>query len=82
MFIEYKRYSNNTHVSKRAYQGSAGYNLWAGERKILKPQSRELIRLDFNIAIPEEYYGTIVGHSGLANIYGITVHNGTIDSNY
>lgn len=35
-----------------------------------------------NIAIPEEYYGSIAGHSGLANTYGITVRNGTIDSNY
>ena len=34
------------------------------------------------IAIPEGYYGRIVGCSGLANTHGITVHNGTIDSDY
>ena len=34
------------------------------------------------IAIPEGYYGRIVGCSGLANTHGITVHNGTTDSDY
>ena len=34
------------------------------------------------IAIPEGYYGRIVGRSGLANTHGITVHNGTTDSDY
>ena len=38
--------------------------------------------MDLIIAIPEGYYGRIVGHSGLANTHGITVHNGTIDSDY
>lgn len=34
------------------------------------------------ITVPEGYYGRIVGHSCLANICGITVHNGMIDSDY
>ena len=42
--------------------------------------NRELIRFDLFIAIPEGYYGRIVGRSGLANVHGITVYNGTIDS--
>ena len=32
--------------------------------------------------IPEGYFGRIVSRSGLANALGITVHNGTTDSNY
>ena len=57
MSIEYKRYSVNAHTPKTVYPGSAGYDLWAAERKVLKPWSRELIRLNFFIAIPEGYYG-------------------------
>ena len=28
------------------------------------------------------HYGGIIGHSGLANVHGITACNGTIDSDY
>ena len=48
----------------------------------MKPWRRKLIRLGLFIAIPEGYYGRIVGRSGLANVHGITVDNGTIDSDY
>ena len=82
MPIEHKRCSVNAHVPKRAYPSLAGYDLFAAERKVLKPWSRELIRLDLFIAITEAYYENIVGRSGLANVHGIAVHNGTIDLNY
>ena len=34
------------------------------------------------MAIPVRYNRSIFGHSGLANVHGITVHNGLIDLNY
>ena len=34
------------------------------------------------MAIPNGYYGIIVGRSGIGKKYGVMVHNGTIDSNY
>ena len=77
MSIESKTYCINADIPKRAYPGSAGYGLLAAETKVLKPWSRELIRLDLLMAIPKGYYGRIVGRS---NTHGITVHNGTIDS--
>ena len=79
MSIECKTCSNNAHVPKRAYPGSAGYDLWAAETKVLEPWSRELIRLDLFMAISEVYYGGIVGCSVLTNVHGISVHNGMID---
>ena len=48
----------------------------------MKPWGRTLIRLDLLTAIPEDYYRWIEGRSGLENICGIIVHNGTIDSDY
>ena len=41
-----------------------------------------MIKLDLNIAIPECYYGRVVGRSGLANTPGFIVHDGVIDSDY
>ena len=34
------------------------------------------------MSIPEGYYGRIVGWSGITNICGIIVHDGTTDSDY
>ena len=38
--------------------------------------------IKLSIAIPESYYGRIVGRSGLTNTRGIILHDGTIDSDY
>ena len=66
----------------RVYNGSAGYDLFANERKIIKPSGRALVRVDLNLAIPEGYYGSIVGRSGLANTHGIVAFPGAIDCDY
>ena len=49
---------------KRAYLGSAGYDLWAAEAKVLKPWSRELTRLYLFMVTPGGYYGRTVRCSG------------------
>ena len=66
----------------KVYNGSAGYDLFANEQKILKPSGRALVRVDLNLAIPEGYYGSIVGRSGIANKHGIVAFPGTTDSDY
>ena len=80
--VEYKRLSSAAHVPKRAYNGSTGYDLCSAEKKNLKPWSNNFILVDLCMAIPEGYYGRVVGHSGSAKKYGIMLHNGTIDSDY
>lgn len=57
MSIEYERCSSRAHVPKRAYQASAGYDLLSAERKILKPWSKEIVKLVSNIAFLNGYYG-------------------------
>ena len=79
---ECKTYSSNAHISKKAYQGSAGCDLYVTETKVLKPWSKAFIKLDISIDIPEGYYGRIVRPSGLVNTRDIIVHDGTIDSDY
>ena len=69
--ILYKRCSRAAHVPKRAHNGSAGYDVWSAERKILKPWDRELIFVDLNMEIPDRYYGRIVGRCGIAKKYVI-----------
>ena len=50
--IECKTYSSDAHILKRAYRGSAGYDPFAAETKVLKPWGRALIKIDLSIAIP------------------------------
>ena len=69
MSIEVKTCSSATHVPKRAYNGSAGYDVWSAEKKILRPWGRELILIDINIAISGGHYGRIVGRFGIASKY-------------
>ena len=80
--IEMKRCSSAAHVSKRAHDGSAGYDVWSAEKVNLKLWGREFVLIDLKVAVPEGFYGRVVGCSGIAKKYGITVHNGTIDSDY
>ena len=57
--VKCKTFSSNAHIPKRAYQGSAGCNLFAVETKVLKPWGRALIKVDLIIAIPEDYMGKL-----------------------
>ena len=72
----------SAHVPKRAHNASAVYDVWSAEKVILKLWSREYVLIDLKVAIPEGYYGRVVGHSSMAKKYGMMVHNGTIDSDY
>ena len=82
MSVEFKRCSSTAHVPKRAHEGSAGYDVWSAVKVILKPWNEELVLIDLKVAIPESFYGRVVGRSGIAKKYGIMVHNGTVHSNY
>ena len=79
--VEFKSLSGCACVPKRAYKGSAGYDLYAAETKTIKPWGREVIALDLAMAIPEGCYGRVAGGSALRKC-GLVVHDGTTDSNY
>ena len=80
--IPFKRISSNTKVLLKAFPTSAGYDLFAAERKVIAQHGRELIKPDLCLEIAKGYYGKVVGKSGLAIFKGILVFNGTVDSEY
>ena len=67
-----------------AYQGDAGYDLYATEECTLEPFERALIPTGLAMEIPFGYAGFVVPRSGLAIKQGLSVVNapGLIDSNY
>ena len=80
--IPFKRISSNAMVPLKAFPTSAGYDLYAAERKVITPRGRELIKTDLCLEISKGYYGRVVGRSGLANFKGIFAFNGAVDSEY
>ena len=84
MKIEVKYYptSDNCRVPTKSTSGSAGYDLYAGEKKEILPWSNASISLDFKIANPYWFFWKDISRSGLClkeNIYAVA---GVIDSDY
>ena len=78
--IPFKRISSNANVPMKAFPISAGYDLYAAERKTIVSHRRELIKTDLCLEIPKGYYGSVAGRSGLANFKRIFAFNSTVDA--
>ena len=66
----------------KAFPTSAGYDLYAAERKTIVSHGRELIKTDLCLKIPKGYYQRVVERSGLTNFKWIFAFNGTLDADY
>lgn len=66
---------------QRKTSGSAGFDLYACENKIVKSQRRALISTGVKIQVPEDCYARIAPRSGLA-VSEIDVGAGVVDSDY
>ena len=80
--IDFKRYSADARVPLRQTSDSAGYDLYSAEDEFTKMGSIELASLDLEMAIPDGYYGRIVGRSSLALKCGLLFYSGTNDLDY
>lgn len=80
--IQIKFLSENAKIPFHGSHGAAGYDLFSAEKVTVNPKSRQLIKTNIAIAIPEGYYGRIAPRSGLALKNGIDVMAGVVDSDY
>jgi len=60
----------------------AGWDLYADEDVVIKPQERETIKTNISMEIPNGYVGLIWPRSGLGVKKGIDVFAGVIDPSY
>jgi len=74
--------SANGKLPTKATEGSAGYDIYSAEEKIIPPHSREVIQTDITIVPPTGTYGQIASRSGLSLKYGVDTRAGVIDSDY
>ena len=61
---------------------SARYDLFSPKTKFVRAHSCELIRKNLQSEIPKIYHGEIFGRLGLSLKFGLTIHNGVIDSDF
>lgn len=79
--LEIKLLSNNATKPKRAYD-SAGYDIYAAETVILKPQEKTLIATDLAVNIPQGYVGLLTSRSGVSSKTHLVIETGKIDAGY
>ena len=77
-----KLLSNNATIPTGAYEESAGYDIYAAETVILKPQEKALIATDLAVNIPKGYVGLLTSRSGVSSKTQLVVETGKIDAGF
>jgi len=62
--------------------GSAGYDVFSVENKIIQPGTRSLVGIGISTEFPNDYYIRCAPRSGLSVNYSIDIGAGVIDSSY
>jgi dUTP pyrophosphatase len=69
-------------IPKKSDPGSAGYDVYSVEDKVIKAGKRELVNIGIATEFPRYYYLRCAPRSGLSLTYSIDVGAGVIDSSY
>lgn len=80
--IKIKKLKENAIIPSYAHEGDAGLDLHSCENYIIKPGERQLISTGIAIELPQGYFGSIRGKSGLALKKGIDILGGVIEYTY
>ena len=82
MTVKTKRLSDNAVLPTRAHHTDAGFDLVASQTTTVPANGRALIPTDIAMAIPEGYYGMVVGRSGNTIKRGLVGMTGVVDAGY
>ena len=77
-----KKTCNQSKLPTRSTAGSAGYDLFSTENKMIYAGGQAMIDVGINIKVPPGTYGRVAPRSGLAVKHGIDVLAGVIDEDY
>lgn len=82
MKVQIKKLSENAVTPTKAHPSDAGFDLVASKTTIIPANSRALIPTDIAMAIPNGYYGMVVGRSGNTIKRGLVGMTGVVDAGY
>lgn len=82
MKVKFKRLNEKAVMPTKAHPTDAGFDLTASKTTNIPARGRALIPTDIAMAIPEGYYGMVVGRSGNTIKRGLVGQTGIIDAGY
>lgn len=82
MKVKFKRLNEKAVMPTKAHPTDAGFDLTASKTTVIPARGRDLIPTDIAMAIPEGYYGMVVGRSGNTIKRGLVGQTGIIDAGY
>ncbi|MDN6671819.1 MAG: dUTP pyrophosphatase [Staphylococcus equorum] len=80
--LQIKLLSDNATKPKRNYDTDAGYDIYAAESVIIKPQEKAIIQTDVAVDIPKGYVGLLTSRSGVSSKTHLVIETGKIDSGF
>ena len=80
--IKIKKLKENAIAPAYAHLGDAGMDFFSAENCIIEAGKRKLVSTGISMELPEGYFSSIRGRSGLASKKGILVPGGVIEYTY
>jgi dUTP pyrophosphatase len=80
--VKIKKLKNNAIIPNYAHPGDAAMDLYSAEDYIVPAGKRQLISTGIAMELPEGYFASIRGKSGLAYKKGISLLGGVIEYTY
>lgn len=80
--LEIKLLSKDAVKPTRAYEISAGLDIYASETVTLRPQQKHLLKTDVAVNIPDGYVGLLTSRSGVSSKTSLVIETGKIDAGY
>lgn len=80
--VKVRKLKKNAIVPKYAHRGDAGMDLFSTENYIVPVGKRQLVSTGIAMELPEGYFASIRGKSGLAHKKGISILGGVIEWTY
>ena len=80
--LKYQKLSENAVKPRKSEPFAAGFDIFSSMTKVIPAWSYTTIKTDIAFQLPPYTYGRIVGRSGLASKFGITVSEGVLDQTY
>jgi dUTP pyrophosphatase len=82
MKVKVKKLNPAAVIPTKAHPTDAGFDLVASKTTTIPANGRALIPTDIAMAIPEGYYGMVVGRSGNTIKRGLVGMTGVVDAGY
>ncbi len=82
MKVKIRKLNDKAVLPHKAHPSDAGFDLVASQTTTIPANGRALIPTDIAVAIPEGYFGMVVGRSGNTIKRGLVGMTGIVDAGY